>query len=151
MSYGNIIETKSYHVGTGVRENNPTGYFTEFTFYKAALYSVAAIYVITVAIIAIIQPLLTLPCPNNEVALISFPNPAYNADPCEQMRFAMLLWLTPEECTSARKLVASVLLGGVIGWERRQADRYVYSLHFISRLKAYPTYSLYTQLLHLRR
>lgn len=133
MSYGNNIESKSHHDGTSMREKNPTSYFTEFTFYKAGLYSAAAIYVITVATIAIIQPFLILPCPNNEVAL-TFSNPAYNADPCRQMRFALLLWLTPEECTSARKLVAAVLLGGIIGWERRQADRYVYLLYYIAFL-----------------
>jgi hypothetical protein len=131
MSYGNNNESRSYYQGTSMREKNPTSYFTEFTFYKAGLYSVAAIYVVSVAMIAIIQPFLTLPCPNNEVAL-TFLNPAYDADPCRQMRFAMLFWLSPEECTSARKLVASVLLGGIIGWERRQADRYVYLLYYIA-------------------
>lgn len=52
-----------------------------------------------------------------------FSNPQYDTDPCRRTRFAELLWLTPEECDYGRRLLFAVIVGSVIGWERRQADR----------------------------
>ena len=34
-----------------------------------------------------------------------------------------LLYLTVEECSFGRRIASSVILGGIIGWERRQAER----------------------------
>jgi uncharacterized membrane protein YhiD involved in acid resistance len=97
-------------------------YFTEFTLTKALLYAFASIYVILVAAVSIIQPWLSLPCDNPGEAL-KFNNPAYDGTRCPHIRYVILLWMSPEECSFGRRLLASVLLGGLIGWERRQADR----------------------------
>lgn len=51
------------------------------------------------------------------------PNPLYDGNPCRTVRYARLLFLNQIECSFGRRLVASVVLGGVVGWERRQSDR----------------------------
>ena len=131
--------------GNGYRKND--SFFTELTIFKAVLYSITTLYVTSVAVIALIEPLLTLPCdvPNDN---LEFPNPDFVGIKCRRLRHAMLLGMNLEgmnkirmteslpvkfictkvnvfyaECSFGRRLVSSVLLGGVIGWERRQADR----------------------------
>ena len=51
------------------------------------------------------------------------PNKEFVDDPCNRIRFWQLAGLTKLECSFARRLVMAVVLGGVIGWERREADR----------------------------
>jgi putative Mg2+ transporter-C (MgtC) family protein len=104
-----------------IHSRNGTPYFTEFTAGKFCLYLVISVYVLSVAILSVIEPFLSLTC--EEATKLDFVNPAFDANPCKQMRYAALLGLTPEECSFARRLVASIIIGGVIGWERRQADR----------------------------
>mmetsp|Transcript_28276 Transcript_28276/g.62985 ORF Transcript_28276/g.62985 Transcript_28276/m.62985 type:complete len:328 (-) Transcript_28276:199-1182(-) len=97
-------------------------YFTEFTARKGVVYILAGTFVAASSVVAILQPYIALPC-TDTLKDSPFENPAYDANPCNQMRFPCLLWLTVEECAFGRRLLASVLLGGVIGWERREADR----------------------------
>ena len=52
-----------------------------------------------------------------------YENPDYITDPCRYSRVALLFYLTLEECDLCRRLFASVLFGGAIGYERRSADR----------------------------
>lgn len=53
-----------------------------------------------------------------------YPNPDYRYDPCtSEFRSPKLLYFTREEICYARRLLISCVLGGAIGWERRQADR----------------------------
>jgi len=52
-----------------------------------------------------------------------YENPDYSLDPCRYVRLPCLLGLTLEDCDMSRRMVVSVLLGGVIGFERRSADR----------------------------
>jgi hypothetical protein len=99
--------------------NHP--YFTEFTATKGILYGVAAMYVIGVGIVSVIEVFLDIPC--DDVSELNFENPAYDGSQCPHIRHWILLGLTTEECSFARRLVASILMGGFIGWERRQADR----------------------------
>jgi uncharacterized membrane protein YhiD involved in acid resistance len=54
---------------------------------------------------------------------IKYENPTYVGTPCRHTRYPFLLYLTPDECAYGRRIVMSVVLGGIIGWERRQADR----------------------------
>ena len=108
--------------GLGVMPQN--FYFTDFTWGKFFLYLIAAVYVISVGIIATIEPWMNLPCDNPEGKKIQYPNPVYQGGKqCLDVRYLVLLGLTRNECGFGRRLVASVLLGGLIGWERRQADR----------------------------
>jgi len=97
-------------------------YFTELTVFKAILYLVAVIYVVSASVISVLEPLIETPCENPGEAM-KFPNPGYDGTRCPHIRQFLLFGMTREECSFARRLVASVVLGGLIGWERRQADR----------------------------
>jgi putative Mg2+ transporter-C (MgtC) family protein len=110
------------------------GYFTEFTLGKGILYFSSFLYVVSVFGVSLMEPYISLPCDGDETSsnsssnsnllLEKFPNPAFDASPCyNTARYAKLLYVTREECSYARRLVASIVLGGLIGWERRQADR----------------------------
>jgi hypothetical protein len=97
-------------------------YFTEFTIFKAVLYLFAIGYVFCVMVVSTIEPFFTLPCDEPREA-IDFPNPAYAGFTCRHVRYWSLLGLSREECSFGRRLICSVVLGSLIGWERRQADR----------------------------
>lgn len=97
-------------------------YFTVFTWEKAIFYFGAVLFVSGCSLAVCIQPFVQLEChlvPHN----ITFANPEYNYNPCDDIRYPQLLFLTIEECIFSRRIFAAVLLGGIIGWERRQADR----------------------------
>ena len=106
----------------------PNHYFTQFTLSKAVFYLVIVTFVFLVGIVSLLQPHMTLPgCTSNDSlqlrSSLEFGNSLYNYNPCNFQRFAKLLFLTPDECSYARRLLSSVVMGGVIGWERREADR----------------------------
>jgi uncharacterized membrane protein YhiD involved in acid resistance len=97
-------------------------YFTVFTWEKAIFYFGALLFVSGCSLAVCIQPFVHLEChevPRN----ITYANPAYHEDPCHDTRYPQLLFLSVEECIFSRRIIAAVLLGSVIGWERRQADR----------------------------
>jgi len=98
------------------------GYFTEFTLTKAVLYSIAVWYVGVVSFVMLIEPFVETPC-NGSKSDIEYENPVYDDNPCQFVRFPNLMFLNRQECVFGRRLVMSVILGGFIGWERRQADR----------------------------
>jgi len=105
----------------------PPGYFTEFTYKKGVIYLIAAIYYIATFVVILYEPFLGI-CEKFEQnhgdgTNYGFGNPAYVDDPCRFTRSFKLLGLTPQECMFGRRIVISVVLGGVIGWERRSADR----------------------------
>ncbi|KAG7367407.1 MgtC family protein [Nitzschia inconspicua] len=52
-----------------------------------------------------------------------YANPDYVVDPCRYLRVPYLCYLTMEECDMCRRLLCSVLFGGIIGYERRSSDR----------------------------
>jgi uncharacterized membrane protein YhiD involved in acid resistance len=97
-------------------------YFTVFTWEKAIFYLVALVYVAGTCLAVVIQPFAFFEC-KKSTTTVKFENPAYVANPCYQERHAKILFLTIAECIFARRIIAAVLLGGLIGWERRQADR----------------------------
>jgi uncharacterized membrane protein YhiD involved in acid resistance len=97
-------------------------YFTVFTWEKAIFYSLALLFVSGCSLAVCIQPFVQLEC-HLVQRNITYTNPSYQDDPCEDIRYPQLLFLTIEECIFSRRIIAAVLLGGIIGWERRQADR----------------------------
>jgi uncharacterized membrane protein YhiD involved in acid resistance len=97
-------------------------YFTVFTWEKAIFYFGAVLFVSGCSLAVCIQPFVHLEC-HLVQKNITYMNPSYQPDPCENVRFPQLLFLTIEECIFSRRIIAAVLLGGIIGWERRQADR----------------------------
>lgn len=100
------------------------GYFTEFTFSKACLYILCLVYVSVVSTLSILQPFLFDICKGEQESLhLDFENPKYDQRLCSRRRNIHLAYLTPEECSFGRRIVIAALLGGLIGWERRSADR----------------------------
>ena len=97
-------------------------YFSEFNFSKAFLYCIALCYVCLVSIVMLIEPFVKIPCTGTKSEL-EYSNPVYDDNPCQFFRSPHLLFMNRQECCFGRRLVISVILGGFIGWERRQADR----------------------------
>lgn len=91
-----------------------------------SLYSVLVVF--TAVILLEGTPLLSDNCTPSIVGKggggqTRYSNPDYSTDLCLYERSSHLLFLTPMECDLSRRLLVSVLAGGIIGWERRDADR----------------------------
>ena len=95
-------------------------YFTQYTHSKGLFYFIASAYVITATAIVLLEPWIKVCTP---ILSERFANPAYDDNPCRKVRTMKLLYLTVEECSFGRRIASSVILGGIVGWERRQADR----------------------------
>ena len=76
-------------------------FFTELTVFKAVLYSITTLYVTSVAVIALIEPLLTLPC-DVPYDNMEFPNPDFVGIKCRRLRHAMLLGMNLEGMNNIR-------------------------------------------------
>jgi len=102
----------------------PRTYFTDLTTKKAIMYTIASLYVIGCGLASMAEPFLVLPCfiPEGEKP-IAYPNPNYDGSRCPNVRYSKLLFLNKIECSFGRRLVMSIIMGSLIGWERRQADR----------------------------
>ena len=97
-------------------------FFTDFTFSKAVLYSIATFYVVSVSIVMLLEPFVNIDCDKNSNG-VAHENVDYKVNQCLYVRQLQLLYLNRQECCYGRRLVVSVILGGIIGWERRSADR----------------------------
>lgn len=77
------------------------------------------------AVAVMSEPFMTLPCTNPASTTgEAFPNVLFVDDPCRSStRYLQLAGMTPQECVFGRHLVVSAILGTVIGYERRMADR----------------------------
>uniref|UniRef100_A0A7S0INH0 MgtC/SapB/SrpB/YhiD N-terminal domain-containing protein n=1 Tax=Calcidiscus leptoporus TaxID=127549 RepID=A0A7S0INH0_9EUKA len=51
------------------------------------------------------------------------PNPSYQPDPCRWQRYPILLGMNKWECDMSRRIVMAILMGSIIGFERRRVDR----------------------------
>ena len=60
---------------------------------------------------------------DDQVPTELWPNPEYNPDPCLDRRYWQLLFLSPRMARHYRHLIVSLVLGSVIGYERRSPDR----------------------------
>jgi MgtC family len=107
-------------------------YFTKFTPTKAIFYCCVAVYWALFSLICIAELFLpnslicdtaSIPATELAKAQIKYLNPSFVYDPCEQMMLPYLLFLSRLQCNLGRRLLASCLLGGIVGWERREADR----------------------------
>jgi len=107
-------------------------YFTEFTVKKGIFYAVVLVYVFAVSVIILLESVMSdeAICDKSRItdemkAAVDFEyhNPSYVYRPCDHLRLPKLIFMTREECNFGRRLLAAVLLGGIVGWERREADR----------------------------
>lgn len=108
------------------------GFFTKFTYSKALFYAILVVYVGLFFVVCGLEAMLppSLICNPDDYpqwtashANIQYVNPSYRYDVCQHVRLPFLLYLTKQECSFGRRLLAAVLLGGIVGWERREADR----------------------------
>jgi len=111
---------------------------------KIAFYALLATLLGVYSLIGIIAPLLRPPCTQEagatpgdqrgtdqrvegveglEGGLEDAPNPSYRPDPCRWRRYDVLLGLNPWEAEACCRVVLSMLMGSIIGFERRRADR----------------------------
>jgi putative Mg2+ transporter-C (MgtC) family protein len=98
---------------------------------KGIFYGIVLIYVSAICCVVLFDLIITNKhcdgtsfTEDEEMAMnIEYANRSYHYNPCRYRRNLYLLWLNREECAFGRSLLASVLLGGVVGWERRMADR----------------------------
>ena len=105
-------------------KNGFDSYFTEVSVRKRFFYIVLVIYVVSVMVVAMLEPFVTpQSCLEPIETSKEFGNSLFRYNPCRYERKGYLLFLTPVECSYSRRLVIAVILGGLIGWERRQADR----------------------------
>lgn len=110
---------------------NPSqsAYFTKFTPQKFTFYVVVILYLVVASSLCFLEPLLSddFLCGgsgshSSTTAHTTYPNPDYIApSPCRYNHRFFLL--TRHECSCGRRLLLSVALGGLVGWERREADR----------------------------
>jgi MgtC family len=107
-------------------------YFTKFTPGKAIFYCCVAVYWALFSFICVAEMFLpdslicdtaSIPAKELAKAQMKYNNPSFVYDPCEQMMLPYLLFLSRLQCNLGRRLLASGLLGGIVGWERREADR----------------------------
>jgi hypothetical protein len=131
-------------------------YFTEVSVKKRLFYISLVVIVASVAVVSVFEPLLTpASCLEAIETNKEFGNSLFKYNPCRYERKMYLLFLTPDECSFARRLIIAMVsrfycplnskscpatssfsltypmyyltkmqvLGGFIGWERRQADR----------------------------
>lgn len=102
-------------------------YFTNYTNSKAALYLLSALFVLCCCVVSLAEPFLLKysdePCRIEHDRSEGFENINYDTNPCMETRLPVLMYLTPKECSFGRRIVIATILGGLIGWERRQADR----------------------------
>lgn len=97
-------------------------YFTELTVTKGIIYTTTVIFFVSVSLISALEPLLSLPC-KDIISTVKHKNPEYIFSNCRHTRFMKLLFMTPFDCDLGRRLLMAVILGAIIGFERRQADR----------------------------
>jgi len=97
-------------------------FFSKFTMEKGLFYLLVFGFYCCCVVGMFIEPFVELPCPELPPQHV-FGNPAYVDDACRETRFPQIMYLTPREADFGRRITFATLFGGVIGWERRSADR----------------------------
>ena len=122
-----------------------TSYFGDVTkIGKVAFYTLMASILVVYSLIGLAAPLLRPVCTQEagatpgdergtaqrvegieglEGGLEDAPNPSYRPDPCRWRRYDVLLGLNPWEAELCCRVLVSMLMGTIIGFERRRADR----------------------------
>jgi uncharacterized membrane protein YhiD involved in acid resistance len=94
------------------------------------LYVVILVAILLCTIVAFVSETL-VDCPysiaaniaKNSIDHVGWGNPAYAYNACRLVRHSKLLGLNMQECKMARRMIISCILGAMIGYERRRADR----------------------------
>mmetsp|Transcript_32143 Transcript_32143/g.91186 ORF Transcript_32143/g.91186 Transcript_32143/m.91186 type:complete len:323 (-) Transcript_32143:120-1088(-) len=86
------------------------------------IYGIMLLFMFIYGVIAFLGPFIRPPC-DKEPPVLPFRNPDFNPDPCITTRSSRLLGLSLRECDFIRAIMFAVLLGCIIGYERRAPDR----------------------------
>jgi hypothetical protein len=97
-------------------------YFSHSPARDGGIYGFLMLALVGYGIIAIVGPFIAPECDKPSPDL-PFKNPDYNPDPCLTTRFLQLGGITLRECWFIRCIIMSMVLGSVIGYERRSPDR----------------------------
>lgn len=107
-----------------------TFFSTDSTSVEKTFYSVAIIVSVLIAAISLFSPLITPDCdvPISAGLLrarsdVEYPNVDYVKNACKFRRYAVLGGMNSWECLMCSRIFFSIVLGSIIGWERRRADR----------------------------
>jgi len=87
-----------------------------------AFYLVLLTISITYSSIAVLAPLIQPVC-EVQGNFTKAPNPSFHQDPCRWTRYAVLLGMNTWEADMSRRIVLSIVMGSILGFERRRADR----------------------------
>jgi len=97
-------------------------YFSNSPARDGVIYGFLMLLLVSYAIISVIGPFIAPAC-DKPAPDLPFKNPDYNPDPCLTTRFVELGGITLRECWFIRCIISSMILGSVIGYERRSPDR----------------------------
>eukprot|EP00967_Tisochrysis_lutea_P156410 scaffold315173_cov36-Tisochrysis_lutea.AAC.1 len=86
------------------------------------IYWLLALLLIVYSALAVLAPLITPTCtlPPDE---FKYKNVDFQPNPCRNQRYIILGGMTPWECDMCTRILASLVTGTIIGWERRRGDR----------------------------
>mmetsp|Transcript_7107 Transcript_7107/g.15556 ORF Transcript_7107/g.15556 Transcript_7107/m.15556 type:complete len:389 (+) Transcript_7107:124-1290(+) len=94
--------------------------------YKGCIYTVLAFYTVVIIIGRRFLPTRDQWCPYSnapESKQRHYHNPDYNNHPCHRYRTPYLLFLHLQEIEFAQRMIFALILGGIIGFERRASER----------------------------
>lgn len=100
-----------------------SSYFTDPSSQKYLFYLLVLTYVIGTSLVVFIEPFLTLPCDDDRKSEVEFENALFHYSPCHDVRYPILFFFTKTDCLRGRHLLMAVMLGSLIGYERRSSDR----------------------------
>lgn len=105
----------------------------EATFSTRLFYTFLALVVLVYTLISLFAPLIAPPCDvvggrrqlgqGNTGGIEAEPNPSYTHDACRWVRYAILLGMNKWEADMLCRIFMSIVMGSIIGFERRRADR----------------------------
>ena len=109
--------TPNNEVAEGYYFSADAGIFTRLA------YIFLAVFTVVLSIVSILAPVITPECPTAKASTTKHPNPDYVVDDCKFVRYPILFGLSMFEADCCVRILASILCGSVIGFERRRPDR----------------------------
>lgn len=101
---------------------------TNSSWQQRALYSIVFVTFLVYSLIVVFSVFFEPVCKRKDQIRadinidMPFVNPHYHVG-CKDVRYAILMGLTPRECDLGRRMFAAVMCGGTVGFERRRLDR----------------------------
>eukprot|EP00873_Tetraselmis_striata_P035970 jgi/Tetstr1/456234/TSEL_042997.t1 len=118
---GYVLRYKSRASGASLLDKY-LSFFSSNPVRDGLVYGALLAVAVTYAVVALSALWFEARC-DEEKPVEPWPNPEYDTDPCLDRRYWALLGLSPREADQYRRLLASLLLGSLIGYERRSPDR----------------------------